>query len=124
MPVEPLEPLEVYCLAEKLAEIIWQTVSGWSPFAKDTVGKQLVRAVGSIGANIAESYGRFHYSEKVNLLYYARGSLFESTFFLRRARERNLITDETLTAIMNDLRILAPKLNAYIKSKKVQKLNA
>ncbi len=123
MPVQPLEQIEVYCLAEQLADKTWRVVSRWSPFAKDTVGKQLIRAVDSIGANIAESYGRFHYSEKVNLLYYARGSLYESTFFLKRARERDLLSDENLTALMNDLRTLAPKLNAYIKSKKAQKQN-
>nr|WP_313898619.1 hypothetical protein [Roseofilum reptotaenium] len=38
------EELEVYRLAEELANEIWQMVISWDSFAKDTVGKQLVKA--------------------------------------------------------------------------------
>ena len=38
------EDLEVYQLAEKLANEIWQIVKKWDYFTKDTVGKQIVRA--------------------------------------------------------------------------------
>ena len=60
MPVQALEEIEVYVLAEEIADKWWGIVSRWPPFAKDTVGKQLIRAVDSMGANIAESYGRYH----------------------------------------------------------------
>jgi four helix bundle protein len=123
MPVQPLEEIEVYVMAEEIADKWWEIVSRWSPFAQDTVGKQLIRAVDSIGANIAESYGRYHFGEKINFLYYARGSLYESRFFVRRARKRNLVTEAQFNEMMNDLQTLAPKLNAYINSKKVQKKN-
>jgi four helix bundle protein len=124
MPVQALEEVEVYKLAEEIADKWWEIVSKWPPFAKDTVGKQLIRAVDSIGANIAESYGRHHFGEKINHLYYARGSLYESKFFARRARERNLLTEAQLNEMMGDLQALAPKLNAYINSKKGQRANA
>lgn len=52
------EELEVYKLSERLADEIWAAVSSWDRFAKDTVGKQIVRAADSIGANIAEGTGR------------------------------------------------------------------
>src|SRR5262249_2934490 len=38
------ENLAVYRLSEKLADEIWSMVLGWTIFAKDTIGKQLVRA--------------------------------------------------------------------------------
>ena len=38
------ERLEVYKLAERLADEIWGIAIAWEWFAKDTVGKQLVRA--------------------------------------------------------------------------------
>ncbi len=47
------EDLRVFQLAEKLADEIWDTVSDWEYFAKDTVGKQRVKSADSIGANIA-----------------------------------------------------------------------
>ena len=48
------EKLRVYKLAEDLADGIWQIVRNWDYLAKDTVGKQMIKAADSIGANIAE----------------------------------------------------------------------
>jgi len=52
------EKLQIYQLSEKLADNVWSIVFAWDSFAKDTVGKQIVRAADSIGANIAEGSGR------------------------------------------------------------------
>ena len=52
------EKLRGYDLAETVADEVWNTVRAWDPFARDTVGRQLVRAADSIGANIAEGIGR------------------------------------------------------------------
>ena len=54
------ENLKVHQLSEKVADEIWDLVLGWNNFAKDTVGRQLVRAADSIGANIAEGTGVEH----------------------------------------------------------------
>lgn len=43
------EKLQVYQLSEKLADNVWDIVIVWDSFAKDTVGKQIVRAADSIG---------------------------------------------------------------------------
>lgn len=88
MPVQPLEEIEVYRLAEEIADKWWEIVNKWPPFAQDTTGKQLIRAVDSMGANIAESYRRYHL-EKINLLYYSRGSLYESKFLLAERGKEN-----------------------------------
>ena len=65
------EELRVLQSAEVIADGIWQQVIQWDPLARDVVGKQLARASDSIGANIAEAFGRFHYGEKLQFLYYA-----------------------------------------------------
>ena len=52
------ENLKVYQISENLADRIWDVVLGWDKFSRDTVGGQIVRAVDSIGANIAEGSGR------------------------------------------------------------------
>jgi four helix bundle protein len=119
--VQELEEIEVYQLAVALADLIWKIISAWTPFARDTIGKQMVRAADSIAANIAESYGRYHYGEKINFLYYARGSLYETRHWVRRSHARRLISDAILGDLMGRMRILAPKLNAYIGSKKRQR---
>jgi four helix bundle protein len=48
------ENLEVCKLAERLADEIWSVVRCWDHFSKDTIGRQVVRAADSIGANVAE----------------------------------------------------------------------
>lgn len=58
--VKKLEDLRVYKIAEELADRIWFICIKWGVFARATVGRQFVRAVDSIGANIAEGYGRYH----------------------------------------------------------------
>jgi four helix bundle protein len=49
-----LDDLEVCQLAESFSDEIWFMVLEWDYFAKDTLGKQIVRSADSIGANIAE----------------------------------------------------------------------
>ena len=61
-----LEDLELYQLAESFSDEIWFVVLGWDYFAKDTLGKQLIRSADSIGANIAEGFGRYHFKENKN----------------------------------------------------------
>ena len=66
----------------------------WDAFARDTVGKQLVKAADSIGANIAEGTGRGSYQDNRRFIRIARGSLYETRHWLRRAYKRNLLSDE------------------------------
>jgi four helix bundle protein len=69
------EELEILRNAETIADAIWRDVVLWEPFALEVVGGQMARAADSIGANISEAFVRFHYGEKLQFLYYARGSL-------------------------------------------------
>lgn len=88
------ESLQVYKLSEELADNIWAILVGWEIFAKDTVGKQLVRAADSIGANIAEGTGRSSYRDNKRFVYIARGSINEIKHWQRRAYRRGLLTGE------------------------------
>ena len=120
--VQELEELEVYQRAVALADRIWDIVGSWSYFARDTVGKQMVRAADSVAANIAESYGRYHYGEKINFLYYARASLYETRHWVNRSHRRELMETTISSDLMSQMHVLAPKLNAYINSKKRQRV--
>ena len=108
--------LRVYRLAEDLADSVWNLVDGWSTFAKDTVGKQIVRAADSVGANIAEGAGRGSFKDNRRFVRVARGSLNETMHFLRRAYRRKLMTEEQVDRIRPMIDNLAPQLNAFLKS--------
>lgn len=113
---EGLIGLRIYHTAETLADEIWEEVIAWRPFARDTVGRQLVEAADSIGGNIAEGYGRYSYKENRQFQFYALGLLHETRHWLRRARVRRLMTDVRCKELTAKVEELAPQLNAYIKT--------
>ena len=93
------ENLRVYQLSEELADEIWDIVLSWNNFAKDTVGKQIVRSADSIGANIAEGEGRGSFQDNRRFVKISRGSLQETQHWLRRAFKRNLLTIEQIETL-------------------------
>ena len=118
-----LEELKVLQITETLADEIWKQVTSWEKFPRDTIGNQLARAVDSIGANIAESFGRFHYSEKINHLYYSRGSLFETKYWINRCKTRKLLSTETAEKYALQLTEVARQINTFVNSLKSQRAN-
>ena len=110
------ETLDVYRLAEKLADEIWTVVRTWDRFARETVGMQMVRAADSIGANIAEGTGRGSFQDNRRFVRTARASLNETKHWLRRAHRRRLLTLDAIHKIKPIVDELAPRLNAYLKS--------
>lgn len=111
-----LEELKVYELSMTLADDVWKLIEDWDYFRKDTLGKQLIRAVDSIAANISEGYGRYHYKESKLFGYYARGSLYETKTWLTKAYNRNMISKSDYERLSEDINALAKLLNNYIKS--------
>jgi four helix bundle protein len=116
--VKDLSDLEVYILAENFANSIWDIVSRWEYFRQRTIGMQFTRAADSIVANIAEGHGRYHYKDKKNFGYYARGSYEECKNWLRMAIKRNLISGNEAPKLIDDLEKIGPKLNALINTYK------
>jgi four helix bundle protein len=112
-----LEDPQVYQLAMDIGEKVWELVIEWDYFAKDTIGKQLIRAADSIAANLSEGFGRFYYKENKQFCYYSRGSLHETFTWLAKAQNRGLIKVEDFDSIRRkDIAIIGLKLNNYIKS--------
>lgn len=66
-----------YKISFELSNYVWDIIAKWNYFAKDTVGKQFVRAIDSISANIAEGFGRYNKKDKVKFYRYSFGSIKE-----------------------------------------------
>ncbi|MAS93616.1 MAG: hypothetical protein CMO55_10525 [Verrucomicrobiales bacterium] len=111
-----VDDLKVYQDSMQIAERIWKEIMGWNYFAKDTVGKQLVRCADSIAANISEGFGRYHFAENRKFCYYSRGSLNETLTFIHKAKDRNLIEESVAYDLSQQLITLRKRLNAYIRS--------
>ena len=110
-----VEDLDIYQMAEDLSDRVWEICIKWDYFAKDTIGKQLVRAADSISANLAEGHGRYHFNDRLKYCYYARGSLEEIKSWISKATRRRLIKTD-VSEINRALELLPKKLNAYIRS--------
>lgn len=111
-----LEDFNAYNRAMELGEEVWSIVVKWGYFEKDTVGKQLVRAVDSIAANLSEGLGRYHYKETRNFGYYSWGSLFETKTWLAKSNSRHLINPDQFKKLMSELDVLGRMINRYINS--------
>jgi four helix bundle protein len=110
------EKLQVYQLSEKVADSVWNIVIAWNSFARDTVGKQIVRAADSIGANIAEGSGRGSLQDNRRFVRMARGSLYETIHWLRRSYMRKLLSQTEVRKLRDLIEELSPKLNAFLRS--------
>lgn len=111
-----LEDLQVYQISMKLADEVHNLILDWDSFHKFSTGTQLLNAADSISANISEGYGRFHFKDHKNFLYFSRGSLSETKTWLTKSMTRNLISEETFNDLMNRYNSLGIKLNNYINS--------
>jgi four helix bundle protein len=83
---------------------------------KKILGDQHLESADSVGANIAEGYGRFHYLDKIKFYYNARGSLFECQHWTELMEERNIGNSKLLNKLKELLNKQEVKLNNFINS--------
>jgi len=110
-----LNDISCYKKAFKLSNYVWNVVVKWGWFAKRTIGEQLVRAVDSISANIAEGFGRYGKKEKVRFYRISLGSIKESLDWNEKARLRKLLKKEDYEFILKELQELPKEIYELIK---------
>jgi four helix bundle protein len=110
-----ISQIEAYNISKDLSNFTWDIVIKWDYFTRDTVGKQFVRAVDSISANIAEGFGRFHKEDKIKFFQYSKGSVLESYDWTEKSKHRNLITEDEYNELLQTLQKLPKSINSLIK---------
>jgi four helix bundle protein len=105
-----------YRLAAELADQVHAVAAEWNAFDRWTVGVQLVRSADSVGANVAEAFGRGSAPDQRRLLYIARGSLLETEHWIDRATSRGLLATGTFDLPLAEL---ARVLTGLIRSKRL-----
>ncbi|HEY2602057.1 MAG TPA: four helix bundle protein [Thermoleophilaceae bacterium] len=104
--------LDVYKHAIALADDLYARVVRWPILARSSMGEQVLRSVDSVGANIAESTGRWHTADRRRLLFIARGSLCETEHWIGCAERRGLLPLGTTERAVE----IAKALNGLINS--------
>ena len=110
-----LEDIKAYQIASELSDYVWSIVVKWDWFNKRTLGVQWITATDSIGGNIAEGFGRFHKKDKQKFYYNARGSVYESLHWTKRADKRKLIAREEKDYVIERLEVLPKEINYLMK---------
>jgi len=88
---------------------------------KYRLGDQIIRSSRSIGNNIAEGHGRYHYTDASRFLINARGSAAETIDHLIIALDNRFITDELFNQYKNDCEECMKMINGYITYLRKQK---
>lgn len=118
-----LQDLEVYKLAHELARIGWEVYQSLDWHMKKINGDQFIESTDSVGANIAEGYGRFHYLDKIKFYYNARASLMESNDnWIELLKERGIIKQTHYKEFKETAQKLLIKLNNFISTTYKSKL--
>lgn len=111
-----IKDLGVYRQALEISNEGWEIYKNFDWQTKKILGDQFIMAVDSIGANIAEGYGRFHYLDRAKFYYNARASLLEAIHWLRLLLKRKIISKEKAEKLADKLEKLSYSLNIYIKT--------
>lgn len=110
-----LKDLEIYQLVMEIGDAIWFTVVEWDNLEKYSIGQQIILSADSIAANISEGYGRFHFKDRKNFMFYARGSLSETKTWLTKGKNWKISSEAFYDEKIQKLEKLGVKLNNYLK---------
>jgi len=113
--------LEVWKQARKIRMDVSRLVKSFPPEEILRLTDQLIRASRSIGNNIAEGHGRFHYQDETRFCVLARGSLSETLDHMIIAFDENIISKETFELFKVEYDMCLKMLNGYINYLKGKK---
>jgi four helix bundle protein len=107
-----------YKTSFQLSSVIWKVVKDWDSFNKNTLGNQLVRAVDSVSANIAEGWHRYYKKDKLLFYNYSRSSFYEAIDHINKSIDRGLIPNKEAELIKELIKAFPKEINGLIKSVK------
>jgi len=110
MEYKSFNELPIWQKSANLIEIVYKLTENFPKSEQYNLVSQIRRASVSVAGNIAESWGRFYYADKVRVLYIARGEIEEVRSHLAIAKvlkfcsEQNyLVIDRNYGELLNDL---------------------
>jgi four helix bundle protein len=109
--------LIIYQKSKKLTiDIIYYFSKYKLPKTKEFLLGQLFRAISSIGANIAEGYGRHYKGSFKQFIGMARGSCFESDYWLEIIKELREFDNQKIEKFIKRNNELIKMLTAFMKN--------
>jgi four helix bundle protein len=109
------EDLDVWKVCRAFRVAVANLVDTLPREEKYRLADQLLRASRSVTANLAEGYGRFHYTENVQFARQARGSLYELIDHLSVACDEKFISSETFQRKREEVLRAVAVVNGFIR---------
>jgi four helix bundle protein len=105
--------LEVWKKSRILRNNIFNLVKAFPTEEKYRLTDQIIRSSRSVGNNIAEGHGRFHYADAAKFLLNARGSATETIDHLIIALDNNWINNDVFESFKYDCEECMKMINGY-----------
>lgn len=119
--VKDFTDLTCWKIAQKIRLEVYEFCKLLPPEEKYNIIQQIKRAAISIGANIAEGYGRWHWQENIQSCRQARGSLEEVRDLVIAIKDLELAPEKECLKLLKLLEKGKKSLNGYIGFLKEQK---
>jgi four helix bundle protein len=115
--------LETWKQAREIRIFVSEITKKFPPEERFRLTDQIIRCSRSIGNNIAEGHGRFHYQDNVRFCVIARGSLSETLDHFIVAKDEKLISEDIFNTFQEKYDQALRLLNGYILFIKKKKNN-
>ena len=106
---------ELWVEAYELQKQVFELTKKFPKEEKYGITSQLLNSSNSIMANIAEEHGRYHFADKIRVLYIVRGELYETQSHLICAVGRKYLENREIVELLNRYENLAKRLNGRIR---------
>ncbi len=114
--IKSFNDLKVWQDAHKATLEIYRQTETFPKSEQFGIIDQLRRAVSSIGANIAEGFGRYHFKDKIRFYQQARGSAVETQNHLMLAKDLGYLKQDEYSKIILVIEEVLKELNGLIHS--------
>ena len=114
--VRDFKDLIVWQLARELHMMIYGLVERFPAEERYALNTQIRRAAQSVGANIAEGFGRYSHKENIQFCRRARGSAFELRDRIVTAADAGFVTEEEYDQAEALARRVIQTINGYVRA--------
>lgn len=114
--MDKLKDLKVWVESYKLSVLVYRITRSFPKEEMFGITSQLRRASSSVGANITEGKGRSSEKALLQFLLIARGSLFETNYFLDLSRDLDYLSNQSYEEIKKSIDTTGKMLNGLLRS--------
>ena len=109
-----IENFKIYKLAERLEIFIYKVTEKFPLEEKYRSINQLRRSSSSVTDNISEGYHRYHYNDKINRMFIARGEAGETRDGIVKAHKKGFTTKKICDFVYEKYTELIKGINGYV----------